>query len=106
MVSFDDAKEALGWSLDIRRSFEERSDLDIRQGMAAGEPVDQGDDIFGAAVTMANRICSLAGPEQIYVSEVVRDIGTEAGFSFTGGESEVLKGFSAPANIYELLGPA
>ena len=74
--------------------------------MAAGEPVDHDDDIFGAAVTIANRICSSAGPEQIYVSEVVRDLGVEGGFRFDGGQRKVLKGFSEPATIYELLGSA
>ena len=98
--------KALGWSLDVRESFEQRSDLDVRLGMAAGEPVDRDDDIFGAAVTMASRICSSAGPEQIHVSDVVRDVGVEKGFRFDGGRTEVLKGFSEPATIYELLGPA
>lgn len=104
MVVFEEADKALGWSLAVRESFEQHSDLDVRLGMAAGEPVDRDDDIFGAAVTMANRICSSAGPEQIYVSDVVRDLGVEEGFSFDGGKTEVLKGFSEPATIYELLG--
>ncbi len=104
MVVFEDVDKALGWSLDVRESFEQRSDLTVRQGMAAGEPVDHDDDIFGAAVTMANRICSAAGPEQIYVSDVVRDLGVEQGYRFAGGKTEMLKGFSEPATIYELLG--
>jgi class 3 adenylate cyclase len=104
MVVFEDVNKALRWSLDVRDSFEQRSDLDVRLGMAAGEPVDQDDDIFGAAVTMASRICSSAGPEQICVSEVVRDLGVQAGFRFDGGQKKVLKGFSKPATIYELLG--
>ncbi|HJQ94643.1 MAG TPA: nickel-binding protein [Acidimicrobiia bacterium] len=104
MVVFEDVDKALGWSLDVRDSFERRSDLDVRVGMAAGEPVDHDDDIFGAAVTMANRICASAGPEEIYVSEVVRDLGVEKGFRFDGGRTEVLKGFSEPVTIYKLLG--
>lgn len=104
MVVFEDVDKALGWSLDVRDSFEQRSDLDVRLGVAAGEPVDHDDDIFGAAVTMANRICSSAGPGQTYVSDVVRDLGVEKGFTFDGGQTKVLKGFSEPATIYELLG--
>jgi class 3 adenylate cyclase len=53
---------------------------------------------------MANRICSSAGPGQIYVSDVVRDLGVEKSFRFDGGQIHLLKGFSAPATIYELLG--
>ena len=104
MVVFVDVDKALGWSLDICESFDRRSDLDVRVGVAAGEPVDRDDDIFGAAVTMANRICSSAGPEQILVSDVVRDLGVQKGFSFDDGRTESLKGFSEPATIYELLG--
>jgi len=106
MVVFEDVEEALGWSLDVRESFEQRADLDVRLGMAAGEPVDHDRDLFGAAVTMANRICSSAGPEQIYVSDVVRDLGVEMGFAFDAGRTEVLKGFSEAATIYELLSSA
>jgi class 3 adenylate cyclase len=106
MVVFEDVDKALGWSLDVRDSFGQRSDLDVRLGMAAGEPVDHDDDIFGAAVTMANRICSSAGPEQIHVSDVVHDLGVEKGFSFDDGKTELLKGFSEPVTIYELLGSA
>jgi len=103
MVAFEDVNKALGWSLDVREAFEQRSDLDVRLGLAAGDPVDHHDDIFGAAVTMANRICSAAGPEQVFVSDIVRDLGVEHGFSFDHGRTEVLKGFSEPATIYELL---
>lgn len=104
MVVFEEVDRALGWSLDVRDSFDQRSDLDVRTGIAAGEPVDHDDDLFGAAVTMANRICSSAGPEQIYVSDVVRDLGVEKHFRFDSGQTKVLKGFSEPATIYELLG--
>lgn len=104
MVVFEEVDNALGWSLDARDSFAHHSNLDVRMGIAAGEPVDHDDDLFGAAVTMANRICSSAGPEQIYVSDIVRDLGIEKGFKFDNGRTEVLKGFSEPATIFELLG--
>ncbi|REK33166.1 MAG: DUF4242 domain-containing protein [Actinobacteria bacterium] len=104
MVVFEEVEKALSWSLDIRDSFESRPDLDVRLGLAAGEPVDHDDDVFGAAVTMANRICSAAGPEQIYVSELVHDLGGSRGFRFDEGRAQVLRGFREPARLYELLG--
>jgi class 3 adenylate cyclase len=105
LVVFEDVEQALSWSLDVRDSFAQRSDLDIRLGIAAGEPVEHESDIFGAAVTMAARICSWAGPEQIYTSDLVHKLGLDAGFSFDGGRTVVLKGFATPAKIYELLRP-
>jgi class 3 adenylate cyclase len=106
MVVFEDVGRALGWSLDVRESFDQHAVLDVRVGVAAGEPVDRDDDIFGAAVTTASRICSIAGPEQVFVSEAVRDLGVEEGFTFDDGMTNVLKGFSSPAMIYELLSSA
>lgn len=106
MLSFDDVDKALGWSLAVREEFAHHDNLDIRIGMAAGEPVDHDDDIFGAAVTMASRICSATGTGEIKVSDVVRDLGVDSGFSFGAAKVEELKGFSEPATLYELLGPA
>lgn len=106
MVVFEDVDKALQWSLDVRESFAQHSDLDVRVGLAAGEPVDRDRDLFGAAVTMASRICATAGSEQIHVSDLVRDLGIESGFAFGDGKTTSLKGFSRPATIYELLGPA
>jgi class 3 adenylate cyclase len=106
MVAFEEVDKALGWSLAVRESFGERSDLVVRIGVAAGEPVDHDGDLFGSAVTMANRICSHAAPGQILVSDVVRDLGVEKRFRFGGRQTTTLKGFSGPAAIYELLGTA
>lgn len=104
MVSFEDVSKALGWALDIRATFNEHSELEIRLGMAAGEPVDQYDDIFGAAVTLASRICASAGAGRVRVSDVVHDLGVDRGFEFSDGEPEILKGFSEATTLYELLG--
>jgi class 3 adenylate cyclase len=38
MVVFEDVDRALGWSLDVRDSFKQDSELDVRLGIAAGEP--------------------------------------------------------------------
>ncbi len=106
MVAFAEVDRALRWALDVRTAFGQRPDLDVRLGIAAGEPVDHDHDLFGAAVNMANRICAAAGPEQIFCSELVRDLGLAAEFEFDAGRSAVLKGFSEPATIYELCGTA
>jgi adenylate cyclase len=104
LVVFEEVDKALGWSLDVCGLFEQHADLDVRLGIAAGEPVDHDNDIFGSAVTMASRICSTAGPEQVYVSDIVRDLGINGGYIFDDGRTEVLKGFADPATIYELIG--
>jgi class 3 adenylate cyclase len=112
LASFDDVTDALHGSLAIISAFRQRSfaasgpALRVRIGMAAGEPVDHDDDIFGAAVTLANRICTAADPGHVLVSDVVHDLGVGNGFVFDGGSDLTLKGFSRPAMVYELLGAA
>lgn len=109
LASFEDVSDALRASLAIIKGFEQRTlaasgpTLRVRIGMAAGEPVDHDDDIFGAAVTMASRICAAADPGHVLVSDVVHDLGVDSGFVFDGGFARSLKGFSRPAVVYELL---
>lgn len=108
LLSFAEADNALSWSLEVRDEFARRADseespaLRVRIGMAGGEPVDHDDDIFGAAVNRANRICSVAAPGHILVSDVVRDLGEKSRFVFGEARSVSLKGFSDTAVVYEL----
>ena len=45
------------------------TDLRVRIGIAAGEPVDHNDDLFGSTVTLASRICGAAEAGRILTSE-------------------------------------
>lgn len=108
MASFDDVARALQCALSIRAGFDERSaaaarPLRIRIGMASGEPVDHNDDIFGAAVNLASRICDAAEAGHPLTSEQLHDLGLERGFSFDPGREVVLKGFPDPTRVFELL---
>ncbi len=106
MAAFADVAVALRWSLDVRDAFNRRTDMDIRVGLAAGEPVDRHDDLYGPAVNLANRICSHAGVGEVFVSSVVHDLGADAGFEFGEPRQAELKGFPSPETVYELLGPS
>jgi class 3 adenylate cyclase len=108
MASFDDVGSALDCSMAIQAGFEARAadapniELRDRIGIAAGEPVDHNDDLFGSTVTLASRICGAAEAGRILTSDVVRDLGSERGFAFDGGRDVVLKGFSSPTRVFEL----
>ena len=110
MASFDDAAHALQCALAIRAGFEDRTKagashpLRVRIGMASGEPVDHNDDIFGAAVNLASRICDVADVGHQLASEPLRDLGLEKGVSFSEGREVALKGFPEPARVFELAG--
>jgi len=108
MASFDDVASALQCSMAIQAGFVARSadgpdtELRVRIGIAAGEPVDHNDDLFGSTVTLASRICESAAAGRILTSDLVHDLGVERGFRFDGGRELVLKGFSSPARVFEL----
>lgn len=110
LASFDEVDRALQCSLAIQDGFGKRNiaadgpDLHVRIGIAAGEPVDHNDDIYGSAVNLANRLCDAADADHILVSDVVRDMGHNQGYTFDEGHEVALKGFPDPMPVFELLG--
>jgi len=73
-----------------------------RMGAAAGEPVSRGDDLFGAAVNLAARLCHHADAGQIMVAGVVRDLCMGKTFAFSDQGEVPLKGFGEPVRVYEV----
>jgi class 3 adenylate cyclase len=109
MAAFEDVTRALDCSLAIQDGFDARTDagesppLRVRIGMAAGEPVQRNDDIFGNAVNLASRVCDAADAGRILVSKAVHELGSEHGFSFDDAGERTLKGFADPTPVFELL---
>ena len=66
--------------------------LDLRAGVHTGEVEVRGDDLGGLAVTIAKRICDLAEPGQVLVSETVRGHMVGAGIEFDDRGQYDLKG--------------
>ena len=108
MASFEEVSKALGCSLAIQSGFETRMsdgatrELRVRIGMAAGEPVDHNDDLFGSTVNLASRICDAARPGHILAADLVQAMGIEQGFCFGAAQDLELKGFG-PVRVFELL---
>jgi class 3 adenylate cyclase len=109
MASFDDASRALECAIAVQEGFDARTaagdtpELRVRIGLAAGKPVQHNNDIFGSAVNLASRVCDAAEAGRILVTDTVRDLGIENGFSFVGAEERLLKGFVDPTRVFELL---
>jgi class 3 adenylate cyclase len=109
MASFDDVASALECSMAIQDGFEARAsqgaapELRVRIGIAAGEPVDRNDDLFGSTVNLASRICDAADAGHILTSDLVRELGSESGSSFDRGHERELKGFLGPTRVFELV---
>jgi class 3 adenylate cyclase len=60
--------------------------LDLRAGVHTGEIEIRGQDVGGLAVSIAKRVCDLAGPGEVLVSETVRGhmVGSEIEFEDRG----------------------
>ena len=106
MASFVSAAAAVRCAAQIQRELarharEERAHhVKVRIGGAAGEPVEQGNDIFGSTVQLAARLCAHAQPEQILVSNVVAELCMGKQLTFTALGEVPLKGFEHPVRIH------
>jgi class 3 adenylate cyclase len=74
----------------------------VRIGINAGEPIAEGDDLFGASVIATARITAQAKGGQILASDVVRQLLAGKGFSFADFGEHALKGFDEPARLCEV----
>lgn len=82
ILSFSSAVKALSCALAIlgELSADEARALDFRIGMHAGEPVEKSNELFGDALQMADRLCSIAGSLQVVVSSAVRELVSRENF--------------------------
>ncbi len=107
MGAFASASQAVGAAVQIQRALQdrdgaERGQLHVRIGVAAGEPVTEQDDLFGAAVQQAARLCACAGPDCVVVSSGVHDLCRGKGIRFADAGLVVLKGFDEPIQHFEV----
>lgn len=107
MASFESATGAVECAVGLQMAFAARNEvatepLLVRVGINAGEPIEENDDLFGTAVTMASRIMAQAQGGEILVSDAVRGLVSGKGFMFNDRGIVPLKGFEDPVRIYEV----
>ena len=76
--------------------------LQIRVGVSAGEATRDNNDLFGAPVVEAARLCAAATGGQILVSDVVRALARGRGHPFTSVGELTLKGLPEPVAACEV----
>lgn len=76
--------------------------LEIRAGVHTGEIELVPDDVHGMAVHMTARIMALAGPNEIFVSTVTRDLLAGSGLMFESRGTYTLKGIEGDREILAL----
>ena len=106
MASFISSAGAVRCAIQIQRELEKHAKanperpLKVRVGAAAGEPVEQNNDLFGSTVQLAARLCAHAQPEQILVSNAIAELCIGKGLSFEEVGEVALKGFSSPVRAH------
>jgi class 3 adenylate cyclase len=106
MASFVSAAGAVRCAIQIQRELAKHEKaqpdrpLKVRVGAAAGEPVEQHNDLFGMTVQLAARLCAHAQPEQILVSNAIAELCIGKGLLFEDLGEVVLKGFGSPVRAH------
>jgi class 3 adenylate cyclase len=105
MAVFDEVANAVRAAADIQRRFaaynaEATEDLRIRIGIDAGEPVAEHNDLFGATVHLAFRLCGEAEADGILVSGSVREMCGQDAARFVGLGARRLKGFAERMPVF------
>ncbi|MBA2564786.1 MAG: DUF4242 domain-containing protein [Gemmatimonadetes bacterium] len=109
MAAFSDASSAIHAAVSIQKALSAQNQrmpenpIRVRIGMNAGEPVDEGNDLFGSAVQLARRVCDAADAERIFVANVVRELCLGKSFQFQDLGEIPLKGFTEPFRLHEIV---
>jgi class 3 adenylate cyclase len=109
MASFTSVSSAVAFAVAVQAALHERNEaspipLDVSIGISAGEPVTDGnDDLFGAAVQLAARLCDAAQAGDIAVSVAVRELCMGKQFRFEDRGTTPLKGLPEPTQIYAAI---
>ncbi len=91
LATFDATSRAVRAAMDIVKSASTLG-LEVRVGIHIGEVEIRPDDVVGLPVSIAKRICDLAAPGQVLVSETVKGLLTGSGITLSEGGTHVLKG--------------
>jgi class 3 adenylate cyclase len=106
MASFVSPAAAVRCAMQIQRELAKHAEtnpersLKVRVGAAAGEPVEQHNDLFGSTVQLAARLCAQAQPEQILVSNAIAELCLGKGLLFEDVGEVSLKGFNSPVRAH------
>jgi len=106
MAAFTSVSSAVAFAIEVQAALQERNErtsnpLRVSIGISAGEPVtDDSDDLFGAAVQLAARLCDAAPAGDIAVSVAVRELCMGKLFRFEDRGTIALKGFPEPTQAY------
>jgi class 3 adenylate cyclase len=109
MAAFTSAGCAVTCAIEAQRAFHDHNadnplPLEVKIGISAGEPVtDEKNDLFGASVQLAARLCASAAAGEIAVSLVVRELCLGKRFRFQPRKPLRLQGIPEPTAAYRVV---
>ncbi len=107
MASFSSVIASVETGIAIQAAVSDRNGggaepIQLRIGISVGEPVTESGDLFGAAVQLSARLCGVASPGGIAVSNAVREVCSGKSIRFDAKGDFDLKGFPAPVPVFEV----
>jgi class 3 adenylate cyclase len=108
MASFRSVVGALRFAISVQTDLTGKGDrlphpVRVRIGLAAGEPIPESEDLFGATVNLAARLCARAEPGTILVPGAIRELAMGKGFVFQRSGPLTLKGFDEPVEAFQVV---
>ncbi len=101
MLVFATPRAAVDFALAVQAGMAEH-ELDLRIGMAVGDPVEEDGDLHGAVVNLASRVAAEALPGAVVVSDGTKQLLVGKPYDFTHVGSRDVKGFDEPIQVYEV----
>jgi class 3 adenylate cyclase len=108
MASFASVPDAVDCAVAIQKAFatynqeHPETQLYLRIGLSAGEPIEDHGDLFGKAVQLAARLCAHAQPARVLVDQLVLDRCPGKILPLTDLGEINLKGFEYRIRAYEI----
>jgi class 3 adenylate cyclase len=91
LVTFDSTSRAVREAKEIVKATSDMG-IEVRAGVHTGEVEVRTDDVVGLSVSIAKRVCDLAGSGEVLVSRPVTDLVVGSAFEFTERGNHDLKG--------------
>jgi class 3 adenylate cyclase len=108
MAVFTSASSAIRCGMDVLRKLSQHNaenpdePVQVRIGVAAGEPIEHHADLFGSTVQLAARLCAHAEPEQILASRTVAELCLGKSLPFKDLGPIPIKGFDHPVHVHSI----
>lgn len=102
LITFKSTQRAISFAMDLQDRMSS-APVGMRIGMAAGEPIQEDNDIRGAVVVQASRIADVGKAGEIVASDSVRQLVTGKGFQFESLGDIQLKGFDELQRVWRVI---